>query len=103
MLDLDALKRLEKAATPKPWEQDFDEGRAAMYVLAGEKALIECYAGPHDAAFIAALRNAAPELIEVYRAAKAWSARKLNASNALEMRLRAALRLEVGGHDTETG
>jgi hypothetical protein len=67
-LDLEKLAELEKVATPGPWAWHHD----AMYeqrVVAGMYAALK----EEDRAFIAALRNAAPALIE---AAERWEKRR---------------------------
>jgi len=87
-LDLDALEALEKKATPGPWEGPWgdthtvaafegehredsltDDPRGDAFPVAQETS-------PEDAALIAALRNAFPELIRLARIGQAAEAEK---------------------------
>ena len=69
---LDELERLDRAATPGRWEI---QGRMFVYVASASGPKIACCGVPdseadrHNAAFIAAARNALPALLRVARAA----------------------------------
>jgi len=82
-LDLNELERLEKSATPGPWEGPWGdthtvaafEGELNEHSLTndprGDAFPVTQYTQPNDAALIAALRNALPELLRRLRAAEA--------------------------------
>lgn len=66
-LDLDALEALEKKAAPSPWESYH-----GSVLLPGED-YIDCFSpNGHTGELIAALRNAAPQLIAECKAAREW-------------------------------
>lgn len=89
-LDLSKLERLEKAATPGPWEGPWGdthtvaafEGELNEHSLTrdprGDAFPVTQYTHPNDAALIAVSRNALPELLRRLRAAEvelaAWKA-----------------------------
>jgi hypothetical protein len=74
--ELDELARLELQASKGMWLQHFDKGHVTEWVRDEKNVVCEALDGPHDAAFIAAIRNAAPALIE--------AARELRRINALD-------------------
>lgn len=100
-LDLNELERLEKAATPGPWEGPWGdthtvaafEGKLNEHSLTndprGDAFPVTQYTQPNDAALIAALRNALPELL-----------RRLRAAEADAERWRTAMRLMCGCTET---
>lgn len=69
-LDLDALARLEQAATPAPWERGaFSSNGCGIYAQQGPIPVCPAFAhGISDGDFIATLRNAAPALITAIEA-----------------------------------
>ncbi len=77
-LDLDELDRLEKTAHGAPWISHFD-GAVYQRYERGERDIFArgSFGTPANAAFIAALRNAAPALIAAARERDALRA-KLN-------------------------
>lgn len=69
---LDDLDALLAAATPGPWRHSADEAHLAPYVADPHGHTITILRTPRgeaDARLIAALRNAAPDLLAVARAA----------------------------------
>lgn len=79
-VDLAALVELEKRATPGPWGVDRDDDDEEWVCIEANGTTV---VGPDpwdaggverlcDAALIAALRNAAPALIAVAKAAREW-------------------------------
>lgn len=102
-LDLDALAAFEQAATPGPWVAEVS-GKTGPVVIDGESSnaldhVAQCphFRGHADAALIAALRNAAPALIEEVGVGRA---RKIT-ERILRDDLRAerdAARAEVAAH-----
>ena len=77
--ELDRLDALEKAATAGPWYQNAEFGY--MVVIGGSAYSVPF---PEDAAFIAAIRNAAPSLIADARALAAAKARSAELENSLD-------------------
>lgn len=71
--ELDELVRLEAAATPGPWHYH-DRGGMGYDLDEPEAGLRGDFANETDAAFIAALRNAAPRLLSSLSAARAQTA-----------------------------
>src|SRR5208282_5724622 len=72
-IDIETLERLEQAAVPSPWQHtEYENGHFAIETL--ERFVIADTDGPwlDDAKFIVALRNVAPELLKVVKAAIAW-------------------------------
>jgi hypothetical protein len=73
-LDVAELERLEKEATPGPWKRDKDldvvtvarDERGKHRLVAGSYS---CFPDDADSAFIAASRNALPELIAALKIA----------------------------------
>lgn len=77
------LRQLEAAATPGPWKVGFEDGSGSTWITVddGEAEVVSGTADswgvpqgvldPADAALIAALRNAAPYLLDVVDAARA--------------------------------
>lgn len=80
MTDLDKLEALEKAATRGPWEVlDYGPNRP-LEILGGPgpRNILEVYSADEksseelaSAEFIAAIRNAAPELLKEFRELRA--------------------------------
>ncbi len=68
---IEALEELEKAATPGEWRKPFEDGALAherdKSLLAIDKDGMAIVNRPEDAALIAALRNAAPALLQAAR------------------------------------
>ncbi len=80
MRDLDALEALLAAATPGPWEARRDlSGWSAWHDGLPIEVGDEGGLSEPDAALIVALRNVAPELLAVVRAAEAVRGRGLDA------------------------
>ena len=63
---LDRLQELEQAATPGPWKADNDN---RQIVFSNGDCRLVAWVSDEDRDIIAALRNAAPALIRVARAA----------------------------------
>lgn len=94
---LEQLKSLEAAATKGPWIHDYDEDNmpSSFIVVKNEdgteEALIQCYDGPHDTAFVAAARTAIPELlaeIESLRIQLWDAATEINCAGPIAHRIR---------------
>jgi hypothetical protein len=67
-LDLGALEELEKAATPGPWAHHSRGDEQMVYEKGHRVAAVQSWQDPQaDAALIAALRNAAPQLLAAAR------------------------------------
>jgi hypothetical protein len=74
MTALSKLRALLAAATPWPWEATdaaAGTGTCAWGIDAAEETVVmHDFISEHDARLIVALRNAAPELVEMWEAAK---------------------------------
>lgn len=97
-LDLNELERLEKAATPGPWKwaekNSIDFGyvgpNGERTVLFGEDHEGAVHQDDPDGKFLAALRNALPELLRRLRAAEAECAIRNDEVSGLQGMLREA-------------
>ena len=76
MLDLDELERLLAEATPGPWRGEENGDGYLMHRSRPEVVLGRIAHGNSrvDAVFVAALRNAAPHLLALARAAERFAA-----------------------------
>ena len=97
-MTIDDLERLEKAATPGPWEgknfRVFNREMCSIVAWNGSNKQSRTQQAEDDIAIIAALRNAAPALLRVARAAAEYrrverdlwhgTAGQLNAKNAAD-------------------
>lgn len=105
MVNLDELERLEKAATPGPWQEEAGASENRRIVSASEYYIAMIYRcavtddddGGENTALIVAARNALPALIEAARVLRDWEQTLIDldydGSDWLEMldRTRAAL------------
>lgn len=66
-MDLEELEKLERAATPAPWVGYYNDTSLKRGVAMVDTAGSIIEASPRDAAFIAAARNAMPELLRRQR------------------------------------
>lgn len=62
----EALAALVAAMTRGPWSQECDEGELTDRLIARDEYVIHAFDGPHDATGIAALRNNAERLLEIW-------------------------------------
>ena len=72
MIDTAALRALEQAATPGPWEWNYDAIDECAHLYNGKQAIAYCY--DEDGAnftAIAAMRNAMPAFLDELDAARA--------------------------------
>ena len=102
MTKLERLQALEREATKGPWVWDEDGDLMALWELepCDGDIVLGMYTGdkpePADAALIAALRNAAPDLIQVTLAAQTYmSHHSLDNAEALEVAVAALLESEA--------